>query len=255
MATRKTGFASDFDGTLCTSNWVTGEVSFKEENLAAIRAYQAAGGLFGVCTGRPLSSVLETLEGILDLDFYIVMTGSQVLDRDLNKLWECTISHDTARELYDRYATDESVMLAVTEDEFVSVANHMNDTLPTVTSIDDVRGGLLGVSFECYEDQTAARALCDDINERFVGVVEGFQNLGSVDVVPAGCSKGSGVRIVRERLGLDAVAGAGDSFNDLTLLRAADVSYTFASSPRVVRDAADVVVDELHEALADFRFR
>lgn len=252
MALIRSAFASDFDGTLCTSNWITGEQFYREEDLEAVRRYRDAGGLFGICTGRPLSSVRESLEGLLELDFYIVTTGAQVLDRHLNVLWERTIPRDVAQSIFDRHASSSSVVLAVTEQEFVSVRDDMGMGLRVASSLDDVRGKLFGVSVECKEDQDAARSVCADINERFAGKVAAFQNLGSVDIVPVGCSKGEGVRIVRDALGVDVVAGIGDSYNDLPLLSAADISYTFESSPSVVRDAADVVVGTLEDAVLHF---
>lgn len=252
MAARGTAMASDFDGTLCWSDWTTGEVHFDPANLEAVRRYQHEGGLFGICTGRPLQSVLETLEGILDLDFYIVTTGAQVLDADCNLLHERHIPRDVAQELFDGFESPSCTMIAVTEDEFVSVARPMPSLLPMVASLDEVRGELLGVSLEYMGDREAAHKACLQINSRFADVVEGFQNLGSVDVVPVGCSKGSGVRIVCEALGVQTIAGIGDSYNDLPLLNAADVAYTFHESPAEVRDAADVVVHTLAEALAHF---
>lgn len=255
MATAGTAFASDFDGTLCQSDWNTGEQHFDPRNLEAIRRYQEAGGLFGICTGRPLGSVLESLEGILQLDFYIVTTGSVVLDRDLNKLWERTIPRDVAQELFDRYASPTSVMLAVTDERFVSLRDRMGNDLPVAASLAEVPGDLLDISIECHADQDAARCICEDLNARFGNVVTGFQNLGSVDVVPRGCSKGAGVEVIRRALDVDAVAGIGDSFNDLPLLQAADVAYTFVESPEEVRSAADVVVRTLAEAVEDFRAR
>lgn len=252
MTVRGTAMASDFDGTMCHSNWETGEQSFDPRNLEAIRRYQDEGGLFGVCTGRPMQSILEVLEGILDLDFYIVTTGSQVFDGNHRLLWERSIERGVAQELYERFSSPKSTMVAVSEGQFVSVGYPMNDAMPTVPSLDDVRGTLLGVSFECLGNRDVAREVCEEINASFAGVVEGFQNLGSVDVVPAGCSKGTGVDVVRKALGLRRIAGIGDSYNDLPLLGAADVAYTFEESPAEVRDAADVVVRTLADALADF---
>ena len=46
-------FLSDFDGTLVRAD---GTVS--EENKRAIAAYRAAGGVFAVCTGRGIASIL-----------------------------------------------------------------------------------------------------------------------------------------------------------------------------------------------------
>ena len=252
VAIENTAFASDFDGTLCQSNWETGETHFDPANLEAIRSYQAAGGLFGICTGRPLTSVLESLDGILTLDFYIVVTGAQVLDRDLGKLWERTIRRDVAEEIYERYASPEAVMVAVTEGKFVSIRDSMDNMLPVVGSLAEIDGDLLDVSLECRGNEKVARAICEDLNRRYGEVVTGFQNLGSVDIVPVGCSKGTGVQIVREALGVRSIAGIGDSYNDLPLLAAADASYTFDTSPEVVRRGADVVVHTLADALRDF---
>lgn len=252
MRARGTAFASDYDGTLCTSNWETGEEHFDPAVLEAVRRYQAAGGLFGICTGRPLGMVVNPLRGILDLDFYIVMTGAQVLDRNLKPLSEHTVDRDVARQIYERFASDEVSMVAVNDEGLLNVGRPFVQDMPTVASIDEIEGRLLGVSLESHANVPLARAVCDELNSLFGAFVEGFQNLGSVDVVARGCSKGSGVRVAREALGVTCVAGAGDSYNDLPLLAAADVSYTFHESPQEVRDAATRVVADLAEALADF---
>ncbi len=252
MNPRGTAFASDFDGTLCISDWDKGTQEFDPNVIDAVRAYQAAGGLFGVCTGRPLFSVIEALEGLLTLDFYIVTTGAQVMDRDLSPLLECPIDRTVAQQLYDRYASDDMGFVAVNERTFFSVGRPFAEQMPMVPTLDAVEGTLLGVSLESHGDEELAHNTCAELNRLFGDKVEGFQNLGSVDIVPRGCSKGSGVRVAREALGVSCMAGAGDSYNDLPLLGAADVSYTFHSSPQQVRDAATHVVSDLAEALHHF---
>lgn len=252
MRAQGTAFASDYDGTLCISNWETGEERFDPAVLEAVRRYQAAGGLFGVCTGRAPFSVGKGLEGKVDLDFYIVTTGAQVLDRNKNVLFERVFSKDIAQRLYEEYVTSDAVFLAITDAEYVSVGPSNAMPARTVASIDQIEGRILGVSLEYHGDQKTARQVRDDMNRRFGHAIEGFQNLGSVDVVVKGCSKGSGVRVVREALGVSTVVGAGDSYNDLALLGAADVSYTLHSSPQEVRDAATHVVADLAQALDHF---
>lgn len=73
--------------------------------------------------------------------------------------------------------------------------------------------------------------------------------------MPAGCSKGVGLSVARGRLGLGLVGGIGDSFNDVPLLDEADVAYTFNRAPEVVRECADVLVDDVVGALADLERR
>lgn len=252
MNLRGTAFASDYDGTLCHSNWETGEERFDPAVLEAVRRYQEAGGLFGLCTGRPLFSVRQSLEGILEPDFYIVTTGAQVANAQGATLFQREIDRSVARALYERYASEEMAVLAVTSEDFFSIGRPFAPQMRTVASLDDVEGTLLGISLECHTSQARARAACEELNRDFGDVVEGFQNLGSVDVVARGCSKGSGVEVVRRTFGLECVVGIGDSFNDLPLLGAAEVSYTFCDSPQEVRDAATHVVGDLAEALAHF---
>ena len=51
------------------------------------------------------------------------------------------------------------------------------------------------------------------------------------------------------------MAGMGDSYNDLPMLEAADVSYTFPKAPAVVQDEATCVLDSIAAALEDFSLR
>ena len=249
---RGTAFASDYDGTLCISNWETGEERFDPRVVEAVRRYQEAGGLFGICTGRPLFSIEDGVKGVVDLDFYIVTTGAQVLDRQKNVLFERTFDVELGKELYERYMAEGVSYVAITESEYLGVGKPFGQAARTVSSLDEISEKLLGVSFEFHGDEAAARAARDDMNRRFGNVIEGFQNKGSVDVVMRGCSKGSGVDVLHRKVGIECVVGIGDSYNDLALLDAADVSYTFHASPQEVRDAADRVVTDLAEALAEW---
>ena len=74
-----------------------------------------------------------------------------------------------------------------------------------------------------------------------------------VDVVAAGCSKGTGMCKVREIFGIDRFGGIGDSYNDLPLLQAADVGFTFPDAPEELREAADEIVLSVSEAIGKMR--
>ena len=70
-----------------------------------------------------------------------------------------------------------------------------------------------------------------------------------------GCSKGEGVRFLREYMretyGDIRLYGIGDSMNDLPLIEASDVSYTFPYAPKEVQDKVTKVVDTIVDALED----
>ena len=75
-------FLSDFDGTLVRPD---GTVS--EENIRAIARYRAAGGVFAVCTGRGLTSIVPRLKelGITD-GLVVAYQGATVADVATGKL-------------------------------------------------------------------------------------------------------------------------------------------------------------------------
>jgi len=110
----------------------------------------------------------------------------------------------------------------------------------------------LSVHTESLED---AAALSTSINERYGDKVEAFQNVIEIDIAPKGCSKGKGVMALREHMkdayGDFTLFGIGDSINDLPLLEASDVSYTFPYAPEICQRKATKVVDTIVDALED----
>lgn len=72
-----------------------------------------------------------------------------------------------------------------------------------------------------------------------------------MDIAPKGCSKGAGVQAVRDYFGDCKVYGIGDSLNDLPLLLASDVSYTFPYAPAELQEKVTKIVPTIVEALED----
>ena len=70
--------ASDFDGTILFKYF------FKIKDIFAIKKFQKNGHLIGLCTGRPLNGVLKYTKNIILFDFYILSTGSVILDKEFN---------------------------------------------------------------------------------------------------------------------------------------------------------------------------
>ena len=124
-----------------------------------------------------------------------------------------------------------------------------------ITGVDDAPPGLIhqvSVHTESLED--AAR-LSASINERYGDKVEAFQNVIEIDIAPRGCSKGKGVQALRDYMRAEygdvTLYGIGDSINDLPLLEASDVSYTFPYAPEICQQKATKVVETIVDALQD----
>jgi len=248
----KTAFASDFDGTLY---FRTRTPDILPEDLAAIKRFQAEGNLFGFCTGRPVGGLKPFLPKELDPDFYICSSGAHISDRDGNILHERTIPFDAVREIilrYDRPDCGGSIhmdgLFFLTREE----PAFKNENLPLLPDIELARGHRIhNISFRTPSEAAAAER-AREINSLYGDTVIAFQNVLSIDIVNRECSKGLGVSIFREKMHIKRIAGIGDSMNDLPLIEAADISFTFPHAPERLKEAADHIVGTVGEAISLF---
>ncbi len=251
-------FASDFDGTL--HFWDNPEPLIAPHTMEAIAAFRAAGGLFGVCTGRALKALTMQTEGFIDFDFYITISGAALFDRACQPIWRKTLPRELVQEMYEYYAArlaQDEFQIVVAADNYWVLDNmpvREGFDLPRIGSFDQIEGPFYGFSIETVTVE-AATAYAADFNERFGQVAVGHQNLNSIDIVPAGCSKGTGLSMIAEHYKPALTAGMGDSFNDLPLIQATDISYTFNSAAPEVCAAANVLVDHASEAIYNFMNR
>ena len=104
-----------------------------------------------------------------------------------------------------------------------------------------------------FKSEEAVAEAAARIKEKYGAEAAPYQNVRHVDVVAAGCSKGTGVDKVRELFGIDLLGGIGDSYNDLPLLQASDISFTFPDAPEELRNAADEIVLSVSGAIEKMR--
>lgn len=81
--------------------------------------------------------------------------------------------------------------------------------------------------------------------------LEAYVNTVTVDYVPAGVSKGTGILELCRILGLDPkkTAGMGDSWNDLPMIDTVSYGFTFPDGPNIVKKASAYEVDSIAAAL------
>lgn len=248
-------FATDFDGTLYFNN---DPEPVHAADLETIAAFQAAGGLFGACTGRPVHGLTAQSLGLVPFDFYIALTGATLHDRNVEPIIEASIPRDILREIFDAHQplAKDGLALVCAADDYWLLGEPPRDWLPirSASSFENLPDPIQGMGMETDTVEQAID-LVAKINERYAGIACAYTNLASFDVVPAGNSKGTGLVTAASHFGATLTGGIGDSYNDLPLLDAADVAYTFHSAPDDMKSHADVLVDSVAEALADFMAR
>ncbi len=238
----KSALASDFDGTLY---FYQEEEKMKPADVRAIEAFQEAGGLFGICTGRSLQGILLFAQNI-SFDFYIVVSGALILDKSLKPIARHCVDRQLLSEVYERYKAQ--VETVVQADDTFSL-NEVIPAITQITSLDDIKGDdIYGLSLAARSTQEA-RDISREIVRLYGDRLAAFQNNTHIDVVPAGCSKGNAIKVVKNYFGIDRIGGIGDSYNDIPMIESADVGFTFPYAPADVRERADHIVGSVAEAL------
>lgn len=249
--------ASDFDGTL----YFPQDGGLRPADIRAIEEFQALGNKFGLATGRPLKGVLGMLGDHVKPDFYILCSGALVLKGNLEPIYAQAMDAREAGLILKLWQAQPRQGMAVvfTQGE-VFVPDDLYNTdyvqknpffrkvfLP-LSRLGDRE--VYGISLRCGSAGNASELLAQMEKVGLFTHTQGFQNCGSIDLVAAGCSKALGLERLKEYYGISQpIACIGDSYNDLPMLQATPLSFTFNTSPREVREKAAFLVDSEAQAI------
>ena len=266
--TKQIMLASDFDGTLC-QKYSPDAYPATDEVLAAIRAFRADGGVFGIATGRDWYwSFREFTEnGKLDFDFVISLNGAQIYDRAGALIYEAAADAQAdcggktlLRALTERCfdLVGDVLFINVGKDRYYfspklpDGGEHDGDTYAPHTLLDEIPTFHMAGAVGTDPDKVAAAA---KILEREFGAHLNFL-LGSrsIDIPPCGIDKGAAVANCAARLGIptENIWTAGDSGNDLAMLSPFH-GCAMAAGTQAAKDCAEFICRDLTEVIARIR--
>lgn len=236
--------ASDFDGTLY---FVREQVQMKEGDIRSIQEFQSRGNLFGICTGRSLLGITQVVNDRVAFDFYILVSGALILDKNLQVLSRKCISGMLLKEVYEKYYGQVKIIIMANDTVYTLDKPHPLETY--IRSLDDLEGGYIyGMSFGA-ENVGKAREISEEINRDYGDRLHAFANVSNVDIVSKECSKGNAVKFIKERMEIACLGGIGDSYNDIPLLDSSDHPFTFPYAPDGVKAHARDIVGSVEEAI------
>lgn len=240
--------ASDFDNTLAFV-----DIGIKDTDIKAIKSFQEKGHIFGICSGRPLHSILhESKKYGFRNDFIIVNSGSVIADGNGKILFERKIPYNLVKEIHKTVQVNLSIVL---NDHFYFIYPLPDLLFPGIylDSLDEIDPEeVSGFSFHYQEgEEEMAEETCQMINRVYKNQLSAFRNGIHVDVAGRDCSKGKAFLKVGEMFKADHedLAGIGDSFNDLTLLEVCHHRFTFPYAPNVLKETSTDIVDSVADAV------
>ena len=258
--------ASDYDNTLVPF----GEGKPRQKVVKAVKKLQAAGGRFVLSTGRAYPCVnLKGQLGGIRFDYAITCNGACVVDREGRIVAEHPL---TAEEMY--------ALVDFCEDYNYPLQFNFRDACYAYCEYEYLHRGyqqMNSIGLDCMDGEDQDRHLIDMPHAAFAAMPPervadfaakyghlglhwmqvGAQNADGLcyyDIVRGGMDKGVGLADLCEKMGLtlaDAVA-AGDSANDVGMLKAAGLSCCMANGTPDARAAADRIIGDVREdGLAD----
>lgn len=241
--------ASDLDGTLIYDGKVD------DFNIQSILKLKSENNIFGVSTGRPYNGVsfLKKDYGI-DVDFYVLLNGALVLDGDLNVLSHEKIPYEVVLKIFERYSDcklfgiDEGfeTSILIGESHYIWENTHFRN----IDDLKDKDCSLISIDFS-NKEISEIQKICDEINHIFFNDVVAYRNSYFIDVVPRGCSKGNGVKLIADMMNLDFkdVYTIGDSFNDLSMFEITKNSFSFPFAEEGLKKHANYLVSSVSECI------
>ena len=258
--------ASDYDNTLVPF----GEGKPRQKVVKAVKKLQAAGGRFVLSTGRAYPCVnLKGQLGGIRFDYAITCNGACVVDREGRIVAEHPL---TAEEMY--------ALVDFCEDYNYPLQFNFRDACYAYCEYEYLHRGyqqMNSIGLDCVDGEDQDRHLIDMPHAAFAAVPPervadfaakyghlglhwmqvGAQNADGLcyyDIVRGGMDKGVGLADLCEKMGLtlaDAVA-AGDSANDVGMLKAAGLGCCMANGTPDAKAAADRIIGDVREdGLAD----
>lgn len=258
--------ACDVDGTLLLNDFLP------ERNIEKIKFFVQEGGLFSLATGRTAGAVSAVTEKIDCISPSIVANGSMIFD------------FKTDKALYERSVpdSDKHIVKAVLDGcSTVGIEAHCGKRVLVLRNSTETADhekyenldafsldydGALGYNWNkviyLFANDDESRAVKEIISRfehssQFVdtsAVIDGRRRY-YFEHVPQNVSKAATLRLLCEKLNIKkgCCFAIGDYYNDLEMLKTADISAALADSPQDVKSAANTVVcDAKNGAVADF---
>ena len=252
--------ASDFDNTLVPF----GEGRPRPAVVQAVKKLQAAGGLFVLSTGRAYPCVHKAQLGGIRPDYIITCNGACVTDKAGAIVAEHPLTNEEMYALVD-FCEDYNYPLQFNYRdacyvycEYEMLRNNYAQTAGSgLTCVDgeDQDRHLIDMPYAAFAAVPPERVADFEAKYGYLGLhwmqvgAKNADGYGFYDIVRGGIDKGVGLADLCARQGLtlaEAVA-AGDSANDLGMLKAAGLGVCMANGTPEAKAAADREIPDVRE--------
>jgi hypothetical protein len=245
---------SDFDGTLIDSNH---KVSPNVRKV--IDDYVKDGGIFAVCTGRMLASILPQVRELGLNGLVVACQGTVIADIKSGQLirhggFSCSQSAEICKVLEDMhayvnaYADDVLITDIPKENKYLLeyekitgiIAKHVDMPISEYILQNNIK--CQKVASLCFPEEKIK--LFNDLSGIFKSKYDVTYSADVlVEVSPAGDDKGNALKYLANHYNIDIkdTVAIGDNLNDLSMIQAAGVGVAVGNATQPLKDEADFI--------------
>ncbi|MBD5632653.1 MAG: HAD family phosphatase [Clostridia bacterium] len=245
---------SDFDGTLIDDN---GKIS--PEVNSAINEYVACGGIFAVCTGRMLCSILPTVRDLGLKGLVVAHQGTVIAEIESGKLikYGGMKSRDVAEVC--KHLEELNRLINVYSDDVMYTTVNKNESYLKIYE------DIVGIDSKYVDGKMSEFVVEKDLFCQKVSVLvapeerewlyeELSKRLGKkfdvtcsasvlVEISPLSDNKGEALKFLAKHYNvpIEKTVAAGDNLNDLPMVKAAGIGVAVGNATEKLKEAADFV--------------
>ena len=253
---------SDVDGTMLDE---TEQIPEKINDLRQLIGEKKV--LFTIASGREYSQV-KRLQELLDIRIPVILCNGTAARDERQFYWCESIPADILEDVISQ--ADEAGMSVIVSLPDKEYAVRKTAFVEQVVKQYGRFGDILDLSRRGWDSVSVQKILIIDKGNpqayrQMLEMLEGYRSRitfdfgGSVDIVPEGCTKASGIRKLSKHLGieLNQVMALGDSFNDLEMLKTAGIGVAVNNAVEELKEQAGYVcqgryIDGVIEAIRKF---
>lgn len=250
---------SDFDGTL-----VDHDQPITPRNIEMMHMLHQHGHLVVVCTGRNIQEFRTAMDLCnIPFDYAVLNNGGQIINQNYEVLYEKTIERNVGIDILNHTIQYKGMWSYFCEEE-EAYGYKDGQTYIQALGNKEIQEDFIALYHQAKHFQIIAfhqddegldnvRLCLDYIHQHYDEKVEVYLNTHFVDVVPQGCSKGIGMKVLLDLIHqpVEAVYAIGDSYNDLSMIHAADYGYTFMHADEEIKKQTNLHVQYVYEVIED----
>ena len=232
---------SDWDGTLCKDGVVT------DENCAAIRRFQAEGGLFTVCSGRNAAYFERFRHFVVPNAPICGYNGALITDTDGRAIFESFLGEDVlrmAKTVIENHFFPK--MCIYTPENGGPVVCDLKNFCRNFDKYAAMRHSKLVFIGESEEQTLRGRDFINTIMPD--GYIAARSWPTGLEILRTSATKDKALAFLKSYTGARLVVAAGDFENDAEMLRAADIGYAVANAVDVTKAVADRLTVSVHDS-------